>query len=197
MDLASISDVSLAELCLGAPVPRPALAELVRRFGPQLLQTIAWTFRRYCRGRENEAADVFQQVFVSLFEENGRRLANYDPSKGGLGTYLSAAARNMALTALGKARNGHVELTDEIADESAGADAATEQAELMARIACLVADCADSERLIYHLYFEELMPPETVAGVMGISVDSVYAKKAKLIKKLRARLSAVVREERG
>jgi len=195
MELHLIDDATLADLCRATPVARRALTEMVRRYGPLMLQTITWTFRRYCRDRENEAADVFQQVFVSLFEDNCRRLTKYDPSISRLGTYLAAAARNAALNALGGARSCMEEFTDNIADESALPDTCAERTELMEKIGQQLSAFTSKERLFYHLYFEECMPPETVARVMGVSVESVHSKKAKIIDKLRQRLSAAVCKE--
>jgi RNA polymerase sigma-70 factor (ECF subfamily) len=195
MELQLIDDATLVDLCRAKPAAKGTLTELVTRYGPLVLQTITWTFRRYCRDRESEAADVFQQVFVSLFEDNGRRLEKYNPSISRLSTYLAAAARNAALNALGGERAGMEEFIDNIADESALPDTCAERAELMEKIGRQLSAFTAKERLFYHLYFEEYMPPETVARVMGVSVESVHSKKAKIIDKLRQRLNAAVNKE--
>ena len=197
MDPATHDEAALVGRCCAQPPSREALAELVRLYGPLVLQTVTWTFRHHCRHREHEAGDVFQQVFVSLMENRCSRLKSFDPSKGRLSTFLAAVARNAALNAMGSVRSGIVELTDEIVDGGSGADEWLERVEMSDKVESVIAECTAAERLFFHLYFEEFMPPGEIATVLGVSVDSVYSKKAKLIDKIRLRLAAVVREVRG
>jgi RNA polymerase sigma factor (sigma-70 family) len=194
MDLRCINDASLVALCAEGAAGEPALAELVRRYGPLVLQTITWIFRRHCPAREAETQDVFQEVFVSLFKDNRRGLRKFDPGKAALGTYLAAIAKYASLNVLGSARKGMVELTDSIVDETAQTESDTERSERLGRIGEALAECTPNERLLHHLYFEEFMPPEAVAAVLDVTVESVYAKKAKLIEKIKMRMGPALRE---
>ena len=65
---------------------------------------------------------------------------------------------------------------------------------MMEKIRGMLVGFTAQERLFYHLYFEECMPPETVANVMGVTVGSVYSKKAKIIEKIRNGMRHVIKQ---
>jgi RNA polymerase sigma-70 factor (ECF subfamily) len=185
MNLHHIDDATLATLCVSRPTDRAIANELIRRYGPVVLQSITWTLKRFSIVDTQEVEDQFQEVFACLFEKGAGRLKGFDAAKAGLGTYLSVIARNRALNALRIRGPGTVELSDGIEDDRVVFLAAIEDSEMMARIRTLVAGFTANERLFYHLYFVESMPPEDVARVMAVSVESVYSKKAKLGDKLK------------
>jgi RNA polymerase sigma-70 factor, ECF subfamily len=185
MDVQRIDDAALVTLCASDKADRQVLGEFVRRYGSLVLQTVTWTMRRYCRPDMEECRDVFQDVFASLFENGSCRLKGYNPAKAGMGTYISAIARNAAINGLKKRKKENVELTENMSDEIMEIEMDAGNEELMEKIKMLVSDFTPNERLFYHLYFEECMPPETVAKVMGVSVDSVYSKKAKITGKIK------------
>jgi DNA-directed RNA polymerase specialized sigma24 family protein len=64
--------------------------------------------------------------------------------------------------------------------------------EMMEKIRSMLVEFTAQERLFFHLYFEECMPPETISNVMGVAVDSVYSKKAKIIAKIKKGLRHVM-----
>ena len=184
MQLHLTDDESLVALCVAQSSDKRVLNELISRYGRLVLQTITWTFQRYTVGNTEDIEDVFQEVFLSLFENDSVKLKAFDPCRAGLGAYLRCIARNLAINALHKREKGKVEMTENIIDEEDGF-LAVENEEMMEKIRSMLVDFTGQERLFYHLYFEEFMPPETISDVMGVTVDSVYSKKAKIIEKIK------------
>jgi RNA polymerase sigma factor (sigma-70 family) len=187
MQLFLTDDESLVAQCVARTSDKRVLNELIRRYGRLVLQTIAWTFQRYAAAYREDIEDVFQEVFISLFENDSVKLKGFDPCRAGLGTYLRTIARNTAINALHKRKKGNVEITDTIVDDEDGFLAVDDE-EIMDKIRRMLAEFTAQERLFYHLYFEECMLPETISKVLGITVDSVYSKKAKFIGKIKKSL---------
>lgn len=157
------------------------------------MQTITWTFQKYSAKDREETEDVFQEVFVSLFENDSRKLKAYVPGRAGLGTYLMTIARTSAINALNSRKKGRVEISENIIDEENGF-LPVEDAEMMEKIRGMLVGFTAQERLFYHLYFEECMPPETIANVMGVTIESVYSKKAKIIEKIKKEMRHVIKQ---
>jgi RNA polymerase sigma-70 factor, ECF subfamily len=191
MQLHHADDESLVALCVARSSDKRALNELIRRYGRLVLQTITWTFQRYAAGNREDIEDGFQDVFISLFENESAKLKAYDPAKAGLGAYLRCIARSTTINALNKRKKGNVEITENIVDSEDGF-IVVDNEEMMGKIRSMLVDFTAQERLFFHLYFEECMPPETISNVMGVTVDSVYSKKAKIIDKIKNGLRHVM-----
>jgi RNA polymerase sigma-70 factor, ECF subfamily len=194
MDLKNLDDSSLIKLCGQQPDNKRCIIELLQRFGPIIMQTITWTLRRFSQKAAEEKEDVFQDVFTSLFEHDCMRLKNFDPLKAGFTTYIMTIAKHKAINHLRKSGRCAIDLPDSIEDQVPGNDSIVENNELMGKIHTLLPSLSPGERLFYHFYFEEYTPPETIARILGISIDSVYSKKAKLIEKLKIKMKSIVME---
>jgi RNA polymerase sigma-70 factor, ECF subfamily len=194
MELQHIDDASLVDLCISTADDRRVLNELVRRYGRLLLQTISWTFQRYSRADKEDKEDIFQEVFASLFENDSDKLKRFDSSRAGLGTYLATIARNATLNALKRRKKVEVELSENIVDDYIVDFSLVENAEVIEKINGLLEGFTANERLFYHLYFEECMPPEEVSKVMGVSLETVYSKKAKMVEKIKKGLKRVIEQ---
>lgn len=193
MQLRHIEDESLVARCTACSTDKRVLNELIERYGRLIMQTITWTFQRYSAAEKEEAEDVFQEVFISLFENDAVKLKAYDPCKAGLGTYLMTIAKSAALNALNKRKRGRIGLSEDLLDETTDALSAVENADLLERMRILLNEFTANERLFYHLYFEECMPPDAVAKVMGVSMETVYSKKSKIVEKIRKGMRNVIK----
>jgi RNA polymerase sigma-70 factor, ECF subfamily len=193
MQVHQADDASLVALCVARSTGKQALNELIGRFGRLVMQTITWTFQKYSATDREETEDVFQEVFVSLFENDFQKLKAYVPGRAGLGTYLMTIARTSAINALNNRKKGRLDISDNIIDQEDGF-LPVEDAEMMEKIRGMLAGFTAQERLFYHFYFEECMPPDTVAKVLGVTVESVYSKKAKLIEKIKKSMRNIIKQ---
>ena len=184
MNLVSCDDATLVNLCIrergNAAFPR----ELINRYGRLVMQTITWTFKRFSSDIREDIEDVFQEVFVSLFKDNAGALLRFDPVRASLGTYLCAVARNATINAC-KKRKCDDEYIDSIGNDYFNPEALLEKKDVKERIEALLPSLSVKERLFFKLYFEECMPPEEIAGILGVTIDTVYSKKAKIIEKIK------------
>jgi RNA polymerase sigma-70 factor, ECF subfamily len=185
MNTTSSDDATLVSLCIqersNAAFPR----ELIDRYGRLVMQTITWTFRRFSSDVREDVEDVFQEVFVSLFRDNGGALLRFDPSRASLGTYLCTIARNATINAVKRKKHDSDEDVDAIGEDSLNPEMLMEKKDARERIEALLPSLSAKERFFFRLYFDDCMPPEEIAGVLHVSIDTVYSKKAKIQEKIR------------
>jgi RNA polymerase sigma-70 factor, ECF subfamily len=185
MNAASIDDATLVRLCIAERNDDAFPRELIHRFGRLIMQTISWTFRRFSKSIREDIEDVFQEVFVSLFKNDCEALAHYDPSRASLGTYLCTIAKNAAINACKRKRVDIVEYTDIPGEERETPETLLDLKDAAQRIESILPSLTARERFFFKLYFEDNAPPEEIAEILGVSIDTVYSKKAKIIGKLR------------
>jgi DNA-directed RNA polymerase specialized sigma24 family protein len=78
MQLYHIDDKSLVALCVARSADKRVLNDLIGRYGRLVMQTIIWAFQKYSVKNKEETEDVFQEVFVSLFENDFKKLKAYE-----------------------------------------------------------------------------------------------------------------------
>lgn len=161
--------------------------ELTRRFGALVGAAVRNTLRRArIRPDENEVEEVCQAVWVSLCEDDFRRLRSFE-SKCSFTTWLTVLSTRRALDHLrterrkGTLKNLPLEehATDLLTDLRAGADpVASDDRELvlqsMGRIPA-------EDRLILKLYYLDGLSYRSVGRILGVTANTVgaYLEKAK------------------
>lgn len=192
MDLKTIEETALIEHCITDSTDKRILREFIRRYGPMVLQTITWICRRSPATVREDREDIFQEVFASLFEDGAKALRNFDPKQAHFATYLLTITKHLSINACKRKRKNDVELTEDMPEEENDPRMDMENKEMTGKVRELLASFSGLDRLFYHLYFKEYLPPETIARVLGISTDSVYSKKAKLVEKIKKNVAAFI-----
>lgn len=83
-----------------------ALRALVHLLRPVVQTEVAWSLQRFAprgRGRDprQETADLVQEVFLALLENDARILSAWDPARGrGLGSFVQLVARHQVASVL-------------------------------------------------------------------------------------------------
>jgi RNA polymerase sigma-70 factor (ECF subfamily) len=185
MNHASFDDETLVKLCIQHQSDDVFTRELVERYGRLIMQTITWTFKRFSSAIREDIEDVFQEVFASLFKDQCSALARFDPKRASLGTYLCTIARNATINACKKKRVDIKEYIDSIGGGYLNPETLLENMDLMEQIESIRSLFSVKERLFFKFYFEDCMPPEEIADVLGVTIDTVYSKKAKIVEKLK------------
>ena len=188
MNLVEADDATLIGLCIADKNNRRFARELIRRYGKIVMQIITWTFHRFAQVIHEDIEDVFQEVFTSLYKDQCKALVRFDPNRAQFGTYVSAIAKHSAINACKRKRYNEDEYTDTIEDDCLDIEKMLENKENIEKIHTVTNTLSTKEHLFYNLYFEEFMPPEEIAEVLTISVDTVYSKKAKIIEKVKSAL---------
>jgi RNA polymerase sigma factor (sigma-70 family) len=151
------------------------------------------------RGVRREDIDELVQDIVSGFFAVQPRFV-YDPSKGRFRAYLMACVSNAVRSRLRRnttevTRAGAHQLADAPSTDETDWDAAWKRAALDTAIARLRAHYRDNPTF---QAFESVVirgqSPEAVAASLGLSRDSVYQAKTRLLAKLRLELDAVEHE---
>lgn len=191
--LAQLDDAALLGevLAAGGGVP---FEVLFTRFRSLMLACIVRTARGQGRRLgDADALDVLGDVSVALLAHDLRKLRQYRPDRGTtVATWLGLVATSTCRDALRKQRRARLELTDGLELErlpsaAPAPDVALADAEARRAVEAMLAQFSERDRAFVMLYFAEARAPEAVAEEMGISVATVYSKKAKI----KARLTSL------
>lgn len=148
------------------------------------------------RGVRREDIDELVQDIVSGFFSVQPRFV-YDPSKGRFRAYLMACVANAVRSRLRRNANqptkaGGQQAADESSSDETDWDAAWKQATLDAAIAKLREHYRDNQTFqAFEAVVIRGQSPDAVAAALGLSRDSIYQAKARLLAKLRLELDAV------
>ncbi|MBD3343926.1 MAG: sigma-70 family RNA polymerase sigma factor [Chitinivibrionales bacterium] len=189
MDYHSLSDTELIDGCITQPTNREMLNVFVGRFSKSVYQTISWILLRHAQVVKEDVDDVFQEIFVNLLKDGCRALKKYDYTKARFSTYLLTITKNRTINYIRQKWRRNVVLHEEFMCGGDFSDDLLEFKERKEMLDKAVSDLSPKDRLFFKLYYKDSLPPDKIALVLGISKDSVYAKKAKLIHKLKTSLS--------
>jgi DNA-directed RNA polymerase specialized sigma24 family protein len=177
---------------------RPAIDALVNRLSPVVQARVArlllWRGRAAGIDLRAQVEDLSQEVFLALFERDGRVLRSWDPGRGlSLENFVGLVARRQAVGLLRRGSLFREDATEErhlvaVADEAVCAS-------LEQRLACREALVQVLERLELTLpprsleLFERLFirdeSVEEVVARTGLSADAVYAWRSRLARAAR------------
>jgi RNA polymerase sigma-70 factor (ECF subfamily) len=126
-----------------------------------------------------EVADVVQEVFVRLCENDWRLLRAFRPERSAFTTWLTMVARSVAIDWLRRRRPPAASL-DEVDDPVARLAASAEAIELPPGL------LSRRQQLVLRLLFDQDLSVEEVAGVLGVAPQTVRSTKHNAISALRA-----------
>jgi RNA polymerase sigma factor (sigma-70 family) len=192
------SDTELLAACIAGD--RQAWQAFVRQYTRYVYYLIQLTGRRFgVTLGEDELADLHNDLFLALLEDDRRRLRTFDGRNGcSVRSWVRVITIRRTLDHL-RRRRIHVPLDEPAAAEGprvpTPADDAPDPLErLLARddasrgerLATLAADLAPADRLLLELIYVRKLPPETIAATLNTSRGAVYTRKTRLIQRLRA-----------
>lgn len=185
---------------------RKALDTFVTRFSPVVWFHVNSTLRRM-RGRvdEQRAADLYQQVFVALLDDDRRRLRAWRPDGGAsVATWIRVITIRTCLTALRRER-----LTLSLDDDGRPlpmVDDGPDPFEQLlhkegearhAQLFVLAEKLSNSDRLLLEMIFRRHMPAKAIAAALQIKPSQVYVRKNRMIRRLRGHAEAAGLVEAG
>ncbi len=174
-----------------------AVRSLIRAIGPVIHGRVAKALvrRRGGAGRDvsHEIEDMTQEVFLSLFENDGKLLRAWDPARGPLGAFVALLADHHVYSTFrsGKRRPWSDDL-DVIAEPEATESTArspevrvaSKQA-LQALLDRLRAELSPKGFDVFLRLYVEEQPIEKVSQELGMTADSLYAWRTRLSKLVR------------
>ncbi len=147
----------------------------------------------------DELRDVMGEVSLNLVANDCRRLRLYDATRGSsVSTWVGVIAVSTTRDFMRRARRRPATPTpeeelDRVASPAPSPEAVVLDREHRAIAQRALASLSARDREFVELYFGAALAPEAVADRLGVSVATVYSKKAKIT----ARLEALVAESRA
>jgi RNA polymerase sigma factor (sigma-70 family) len=160
--------------------------------------------RNFARHQNLQAADmddVLQDVLMNLTKAMPG--FEYDPTKGKFRSYLKTVTLH-AIFARSRQKKGEVALEDvKTAADAAAADATVDgvwdaqwrQYHLQQAMRVIESEFNDADVTAFRQYAIAGLPVKEVADEVGLSVDSIYQAKSRILKRLSALIEQQVAEE--
>jgi len=169
---------------------------LVDRLSPVISKRVAATLWRL-GGRRNvpqDAADMVQDVFLSLFQADGKALRAWDPARGmSLDSFVGLLAQHQVVSILrsGRTTPWREELKDAEHFESLGAAAASPERVTSARadlraLLDRLRECLSPRGLeLFQRIIIDEEPLESLTATTGLTRDAIYQWKSRLTRTIR------------
>lgn len=189
-----IEDLRLIRACLGASGDEGWEA-FVRAYSRLIWHSIQKTFLHHSFPFTREdVEDLFGDLFLSLVADDFRKLRSFrDDYSCSTTTWLTVMSTRMTIDFMrkhGKQRmsareKDAEELILRITDASANAEETLERHQLMQRIDAAAAGLSDEDRVLFQLLLREGKQPDEAARTLGVAPGTVYARKHRLVGKLK------------
>jgi len=154
-------------------------------------------FQQFGRpSRKEEIEDICQDVFLALFDQDARKLRQYQGRNGcSLASWLRVVANRLTIDRL--RREGRTVSLDDPnnieswrvreaqPDAKPGPEPQVEEAQRAARVRELIAQLPPKDQLFVQLFYFQGLPIEEVANTIGITTNAAYVRKMRLHEKLR------------
>lgn len=193
--LTALEDRALLDAVLAGS--EAAFAVFFSRFRNLMAACIARVVARAgVRLAADDLSDVLGDVAVNLVAHDYRRLRLYQSDRGcSVSSWVGVIASSTAHDFLRRHRRRRFEVMAEaelerVLPPAEGPDATMLHQEQRAFVDSALAAFSARDREFVELYFLEAMSPEDIAEKMGVSVSTVYSKKAKIKTRLAAMASA-------
>jgi RNA polymerase sigma-70 factor (ECF subfamily) len=189
-DVAQVSDRALIDRVLTGDTQ--AADAFVTRFS----RLVWWILIHQIRLSTEPAEEVYQNVFVHLWEDDYRRLRLWT-GDGDFAAYLAPIVRHRAMDRIRQTESHRLPETDEPrvdpVDEHAGPDELARVEERRRMLERAVVTLGDTDRELYELRFVEERSYKEIADVLGITVNNVGVRVSRMIERLRAAIVGVDR----
>ncbi len=149
---------------------------LINHYTPLMLSIISPILgKEYC----HESADIVQETFAQLCDNNFNLLTNYEPNKASLGTWLVIICKCRCIDWLRKKRPPTIPLDENM---TLTADEETTSTEPLDYPKSLL---SDREKTVMTLYFDFELTVKEIASYLSIKEQTVRSLRHKAISKLR------------
>ncbi len=190
MDISS-DDSSLIKDCISGK--QEAWNVFVERFSRLVYYSIN-KVTYVCNLNQDDIEDIFSGVFLSLLENDYNKLKRFEGKKGcTLSSWIRLITIRHSIDFLRKQKN-QISIDNEtytsrilnnsLADNKLSIIERMELSENERIIKKTIELLPSSDRLFMELYYNKELPPEDIADIMNISVNTVYSKKNRIRGKL-------------
>ena len=178
-----------------------ARRRLVEEYSGIVSYGVTVIFQQFGRpSRKEEIEDLCQDVFLALFDQDARKLRQYQGRNGcSLASWIRVVANRLTIDRL--RREGRtVSLDDPNNVESSrvreaepdakpGPEPLVAEAQRAAKVREMIGQLPPKDQLFVQLFYFQGLPIEEVAQTIGITTNAAYVRKMRLHEKLRRLVS--------
>jgi RNA polymerase sigma factor (sigma-70 family) len=176
---------------------RASVRALVDRLSPTISRRVAATLwqRSPKRNVAQDSVDMVQEVFLALFQADGKALRAWDPERGmSLDSFVGLLAQHQVISLLRSGRTSpwREELSETAEQQEAAASSPSPEAVVSSREGLRVLLDRLQERLsprgleLFQRLIVDEEPIETLSAVTGLTPDALYQWKRRLLKLIRS-----------
>lgn len=177
----------------------------VRHYSPVIWSAVKRTFIiYYFPWNKEDAEDAYCSIFVSLLENDFKKLRIFRQSQGcSFCTFLTVIAVRATIDYIRKEKHrmltkscseeGTNHLLENIRDSAKTAFEVLEEAEKNENFRRVLHRLSEKDREMYDLIFDKELTSEGIAGLLRIPVNAVYLKKFRLVEKLKKEMKELER----
>jgi DNA-directed RNA polymerase specialized sigma24 family protein len=174
-----------------------AQTRLVAALTPEIQWSVGKMLRRWrtgtaaARDLRQEVEDMVQEVFLEIFEDDGKVLRRWDPQRLPLEAYIGYIARIRTAEVLRSRRSpwredpNPAEDLDRDSPRKNPEEKATLRDEMQKIYLCVVAGFQAMEYHLFDLLFIRQLAPKAAVAETGKSLDAIYKWRSRLYEKAR------------
>jgi RNA polymerase sigma-70 factor (ECF subfamily) len=143
---------------------------------------------------QEDVDDLYNSVFVSLLDKNYRKLKQFEGRQGcTLSSWIRLITIRHTIDFL-RSQKQHISIDDDsdgaqplverLPDRSTSFEKQLDQSETSRALKEAIEALPSSDRLFMELFYEKELPPEEIAGIMNVSVNTIYSKKNRVREKI-------------
>ncbi|MHA2039239.1 MAG: RNA polymerase sigma factor [Promethearchaeota archaeon] len=186
-------DFTLLNECISGK--KEAWDLFVDRYSNLIYHSILGILKNYSVLFEHsEVEDIYHSIFLSLIEKNYRKLRQYEGrDQCTFTSWIQVISKNHTINFI-KAQKHHVSLDDDkdetrpliekMHDNKVSVPDQMESMEDKRIIKKAINDLPLSDRLFMKLYYVKELPPDEIANIMNVSVNTIYSKKKRTPEKI-------------
>ena len=186
-------DLALLTECISGS--KEAWDAFVGRFSKLIYFAINKTLRLHNHSLpQDDVDDLFNSVFVSLLDHNYKKLRQFEGRDGcTLTSWIRLITINHTIDFL-RGQKQHISIDDDsddrqplaarLPDRGTSFEERLEDAGTARALKEAIGELPESDRLFMELFYEKELKPEEIAGIMNVTVNTVYSKKNRIREKL-------------
>jgi RNA polymerase sigma-70 factor (ECF subfamily) len=148
-----------------------------------------------CNLSKEDVEDIFNSIFASFMENDYRKLRQFEGKHGcSLSSWIRLISIRQTIDVLRAQKNlvsldddsgDHRPLVESIPHRGVSHEKQLELSDTQRALKRAMEFLPSSDRLFITLYYEKELPPEEVAGIMNVSVNTIYSRKSRVQEKLK------------
>jgi RNA polymerase sigma-70 factor, ECF subfamily len=179
-----------------------ARRRLVEEYSGIVSYGVTVIFQQFGRpSRREEIEDLCQDVFLALFDQDARKLRQYQGRNGcSLASWIRVVANRLTIdrlrregrtVSLDDPNNWETSRVREVEpDRRPGPEPQVEEAERASKVREMILQLPPKDQAFVQLFYFQGLPIEEVARTIGITTNAAYVRKMRLHEKLRRLVSA-------